>query len=182
MTSSDPDSTEPAQPPAPRPEESPDVEPSTDPFPAEPLSPDRQGGPRRIRAQGGQPKWGPATGRRKRAVARVWLTAGTGKVVINGRDAATYFPGESHQALLSHPFVVTDTVGYFDVVATAEGGGTRGQVDAVVLGIARALQEVDHDYRSSLKEQGLLRRDPRIKESKKYGLKKARKAPQYSKR
>ena len=121
------------------------------------------------------------TGRRKNAVARVRIKPGTGKVTINKRDGAEYF---GREALLSYalaPFKVTDTVNHFDVIATCNGGGISGQSGAVRLGIARALLEAG-DYRAELKKAGYLTRDSRMVERKKYGLKKARKRPQFSKR
>ena len=121
------------------------------------------------------------TGRRKNAIARVRLVPGTGKVTINKRDGAEYF---GRQALLDYalaPFKVTDTVNHFDVIALCDGGGIAGQSGAVRLGIARALLEAG-DYRADLKKAGYLTRDSRMVERKKYGLKKARKRPQFSKR
>ncbi len=121
------------------------------------------------------------TGRRKNAVARVRIVPGTGKVVINKRDGAEYF---GRKALLDYalaPFKVTDTVNHFDVIALCDGGGISGQSGAVRLGIARALLEAG-DYRADLKKAGYLTRDSRMVERKKYGLKKARKRPQFSKR
>jgi len=124
-----------------------------------------------------------ATGRRKEAIARVRLTPGTGQWSVNGRDLATYFPNKVHQQLVSEPFVLTDLVDRFDVVARVRGGGTTGQAGALRLGVARALNELDPELnRPQLKKAGVLTRDARIKERKKAGLKKARKAPQYSKR
>ena len=120
------------------------------------------------------------TGRRKAAVARVWLRPGSGKVTINGREVIDYFP--THRQLLTEPLRVTETTDVYDVFATIAGGGTTGQAGALRLGIARALAELDDEQRPSLKKAGFLTRDAREKESKKYGLKKARKAPQYSKR
>jgi len=122
------------------------------------------------------------TGRRKAAVARVWLRPGSGQIKINGREVTDYFPNPTHRQLLSEPLRVTETADVYDVFATIGGGGTTGQAGALRLGIARALAELDADQRPSLKKAGFLTRDPREKESKKYGLKKARKAPQYSKR
>jgi len=122
------------------------------------------------------------TGRRKAAVARVWLRPGSGQIKINGREVTDYFPNPTHRQLLSEPLRVTETADVYDVFATIGGGGTTGQAGALRLGIARALAELDVDQRPSLKKAGFLTRDPREKESKKYGLKKARKAPQYSKR
>jgi small subunit ribosomal protein S9 len=122
------------------------------------------------------------TGRRKAAVARVWLRPGSGKITINGREVTDYFPNPTHRQLLAEPLRVTETADVYDVFATIGGGGTTGQAGALRLGIARALAELDTDQRPSLKKAGFLTRDAREKESKKYGLKKARKAPQYSKR
>lgn len=122
------------------------------------------------------------TGRRKAAVARVWLRPGSGKITINGREVTDYFPNPTHRQLLSEPLRVTETADVYDVFATLSGGGTTGQAGALRLGIARALAELDTEQRPSLKKSGFLTRDAREKESKKYGLKKARKAPQYSKR
>jgi small subunit ribosomal protein S9 len=123
-----------------------------------------------------------ATGRRKRAVARVRLRPGNGKITINGRDLATYFPTDAQRSLALAPLVVAEATEHYDVDAGIEGGGVTGQAGALSLGLARALAELDPERRGQLKHEGLLRRDPRKKESKKYGLKKARKAPQYSKR
>jgi small subunit ribosomal protein S9 len=122
------------------------------------------------------------TGRRKAAVARVWLRPGSGKITINGREVTDYFPNPTHRQLLAEPLRVTETADVYDVFATIGGGGTTGQAGALRLGIARALAELDTDQRPLLKKAGFLTRDAREKESKKYGLKKARKAPQYSKR
>ena len=124
-----------------------------------------------------------ATGRRKEAIARVRIVPGTGQWTINGRTLDDYFPNKVHQQLVNEPFKVTELEGRFDVIARIHGGGPTGQAGALRLGIARALNDVDADeLRSSLKKAGFLTRDPRVKERKKYGLKKARKAPQYSKR
>ena len=124
-----------------------------------------------------------ATGRRKEAIARVRLVPGTGQWSINGRDLATYFPNKVHQQLVGEPFVLTDLVDRFDVIARLQGGGTTGQAGALRLGVSRALNALDAEAnRPPLKRAGLLTRDSRIKERKKAGLKKARKAPQYSKR
>jgi small subunit ribosomal protein S9 len=122
------------------------------------------------------------TGRRKRAVARVRIRPGEGKVTVNKRDVADYFPSKTHQMILSEPLRVTNTAEVYDVDATIDGGGTTGQAGALRMGIARALVELDPEQRTALKRAGFLTRDDREKESKKYGLKKARKAPQYSKR
>ncbi len=122
------------------------------------------------------------TGRRKTSVARVRLERGTGQFTLNGRPLQDYFPTETMQALVREPFEVTESAGQFDVVARIHGGGTTGQAGALRLGIARALEEEEPDWRAPLKSAGLLTRDARKTERKKYGLKKARKAPQYSKR
>jgi small subunit ribosomal protein S9 len=122
------------------------------------------------------------TGRRKEAVARVRLRDGEGKIVVNGRDIADYFPSDTHRMVLTEPLRITETEGRFDIDATMRGGGPSGQAGALRLGIARALVAVDEELRVTLKQAGFLTRDAREKESKKYGLKKARKAPQYSKR
>jgi len=123
------------------------------------------------------------TGRRKEAIARVRLTPGTGQWSINGRSLDDYFPNKLHQQEISEPFVTADVLGSYDVVALINGGGVSGQAGALRLGIARALNEADEEAsRPALKKAGMLTRDARIKERKKAGLKKARKAPQYSKR
>ncbi|MFT7475256.1 MAG: small subunit ribosomal protein S9 [Verrucomicrobiales bacterium] len=122
------------------------------------------------------------TGRRKRAVARVRLLPGDGVMTVNGRTLEDYFPSAVHRQQLSEPFRVTETEGAWDVSVTMHGGGPTGQAGAMRLGIARGLLEVDPEFRDVLKKAGFLTRDSRKKESKKYGLKKARKAPQYSKR
>lgn len=122
------------------------------------------------------------TGRRKSAVARVRMRAGDGKITCNGRELDKYFPSKTHQMLITEPFRVAGAEGAYDVDVTLSGGGATGQAGAVVLGIARALVEVDPENRARLKGGGFLTRDARKKERKKYGLKKARKAPQYSKR
>jgi small subunit ribosomal protein S9 len=123
-----------------------------------------------------------STGRRKAAVARVRFRDGSGKVTINGRDVAEYFPSETHRMVLTEPLRVTDTLETYDIEATMDGGGVSGQAGAMRLGIARGLIALDPELRPVLKKAGFLTRDAREKESKKYGLKKARKAPQYSKR
>jgi small subunit ribosomal protein S9 len=126
---------------------------------------------------------GAATGRRKEAVARVRLIPGTGVWKINGRTLENYFPNKVHQQLVNEPFRVTELEGRFDVIARLHGGGTSGQAGALRLAISRALNEIDTEgNRPALKKAGFLTRDPRAIERKKYGLKKARKAPQYSKR
>ena len=123
-----------------------------------------------------------ATGKRKTAVARVWLTPGTGKVAVNKREPGDYFGNIYFEPKLSRPFAVTETADRYDVVATVAGGGKSAQVDALVHGIARALQELDPEMRLPLKKAGLLTRDPRAKERKKYGLRSARARFQFSKR
>jgi small subunit ribosomal protein S9 len=126
---------------------------------------------------------GAATGRRKEAVARVRIVPGTGRWVINGRDLEGYFPNKVHQQIVSEPFKVLELDGAYDVLARVHGGGPSGQAGAMRLGVARALNGVDAEAnRPALKKAGFLTRDPRATERKKAGLKKARKAPQYSKR
>ena len=122
------------------------------------------------------------TGRRKTSVARVRVKPGTGVITVNGRDAATYFGRSVLMLDIQTPLKVTETLGRFDVIASIHGGGLSGQAGALRHGIARALLEAGDDYRAELKSAGLLRRDPRMVERKKYGLKKARKRPQFSKR
>ncbi len=122
------------------------------------------------------------TGRRKNSVARVYLLPGDGKITVNDRDINDYFDKETLKMIIRQPFEVTETEGRFDVRAKVIGGGTTGQAGAIRMGIARALLIADLEYRPSLKRNGFLTRDPRMKERKKYGLKKARKAPQFSKR
>jgi small subunit ribosomal protein S9 len=122
------------------------------------------------------------TGRRKRAVARVRVRPGEGKITINKRPVEDYFPSETHRMILTEPLRITNTVEVYDIDATLDGGGSSGQAGALRHGIARALIELDPEMRPDLKKAGFLTRDAREKESKKYGLKKARKAPQYSKR
>ena len=124
-----------------------------------------------------------ATGRRKQAVARVRIVPGTGNWTVNGRPLDQYFPNKLHQQVVNEPFVTTQMEGRFDVIARIHGGGITGQAGALRLGVARALNAVDLDAnRAVLKKAGLLTRDARVIERKKAGLKKARKAPQYSKR
>lgn len=126
---------------------------------------------------------GAATGRRKEAIARVRLVPGTGRWTINGRDLESYFPNRVHQQIVNEPFVTLGQSGRYDVIARISGGGISGQAGALRLGVARALNEIDSEgNRGDLKRSGFLTRDARAKERKKYGLKKARKAPQYSKR
>ena len=126
---------------------------------------------------------GAATGRRKQAIARVRLTPGTGQWIVNGRTLENYFPNKVHQQLVNDPFVTLEIDNRFDVIARIHGGGITGQAGALRLGVARCLNSIDIDAnRASLKKAGLLTRDARVIERKKAGLKKARKAPQYSKR
>jgi len=122
------------------------------------------------------------TGRRKEAVARVRIVPGTGEWKINGRSLDSYFPNKVHQQIVAEPFVTLGAEGNFDVIARIVGGGVSGQAGALRLGVARALILVDPESRPPLKKAGFLTRDARVTERKKYGLKKARKAPQYSKR
>ncbi len=122
------------------------------------------------------------TGRRKEAIARVRILPGTGQWSINGRPLDSYFPNKVHQQIVSEPFVLIGAEGQFDVIARIGGGGVTGQAGALRLGVARALILVDPESRPPLKKAGFLTRDARVTERKKYGLKKARKAPQYSKR
>jgi small subunit ribosomal protein S9 len=126
------------------------------------------------------------TGRRKQAIARVRFRTrdeeGNGTITVNGRDIADYFPSDTHRMILTEPLRLTETEERYNIDATMNGGGPTGQAGALRLGIARALVELDEEMRPALKAAGFLTRDAREKESKKYGLKKARKAPQYSKR
>ena len=123
-----------------------------------------------------------ATGRRKTSVARVRLLDGTGQFTLNGKSLDDYFPEPSHRLRIVEPLKLAELEGRYDVSATLEGGGTTGQSDALRLGIARALVEIDPDLRPALKKAGFLRRDDRKVERKKYGLRKARRAPQFTKR
>ncbi len=126
---------------------------------------------------------GAAVGRRKQAIARVRIVPGSGDFVVNGRSLAEYFPNKLHQQLINDPFKVLDLIGSYDVIARITGGGPSGQAGALRLGIARSLNLIDEENnRASLKKAGFLSRDARVKERKKAGLKKARKAPQFSKR
>ncbi|MDD6148579.1 MAG: 30S ribosomal protein S9 [Lachnospiraceae bacterium] len=122
------------------------------------------------------------TGRRKSSVARVYLVPGTGKITINKKDIDAYLPLETLKVVVRQPLEATETTDKFDVLVNVKGGGLTGQAGAIRHGISRALLEVDADYRPVLKKAGFLTRDPRMKERKKYGLKKARRAPQFSKR
>ncbi len=122
------------------------------------------------------------TGRRKESVARVQLKPGKGSIMVNEKPLESYFQRKTLEKMVRQPMVVTGTEGNFDAIVKVAGGGVSGQAGAVSLGIARALLQADADYRPALKKAGLLTRDPRMKERRKYGLKKARKAPQFSKR
>ncbi len=122
------------------------------------------------------------TGRRKSSVARVRLVPGSGVITINGRDIDEYFGLETLKLIVRQPFGVTKTEGTFDIICTVTGGGVSGQAGAIRHGVARALLQADPAYRTLLKKAGFLTRDPRMKERKKYGLKAARRAPQFSKR
>jgi small subunit ribosomal protein S9 len=123
-----------------------------------------------------------ATGRRKESVARVRIVPGSGRFALNGRSLEDYFPRPALQMVVTEPLRLTNTIDRYDVIASIIGGGISGQAGAVRHGISRALVEADPTLRSDLKKKGLLTRDARVKERRKYGLKKARKAPQYSKR
>ncbi len=122
------------------------------------------------------------TGRRKSSVARVYLVPGTGKITITKKDIEEYFGLETLKLIVRQPLETTGTNGKFDVIVNVQGGGTTGQAGAIRHGISRALLEADDDFRTPLKRAGFLTRDPRMKERKKYGLKAARRAPQFSKR
>ena len=122
------------------------------------------------------------TGRRKSSVARVYLVPGTGKITINKRDIDEYFGLETLKVVVRQPLVATETADKFDVLVNVHGGGFTGQAGAIRHGVARALLQAGDDYRTALKAAGFLTRDSRVKERKKYGLKKARRAPQFSKR
>ena len=122
------------------------------------------------------------TGRRKNAIARVRVMEGSGKITINGKDIDEFFGLETLKVIVRQPLTVTNTTSKYDVIANVKGGGFTGQAGAIRHGLARALNEANAEYRPALKQNGFLTRDPRMKERKKYGLKKARKAPQFSKR
>jgi small subunit ribosomal protein S9 len=122
------------------------------------------------------------TGRRKKSVARVRLVPGDGKIKVNDRDLDDFFGLETLKVIVKQPLVITDTANKFDVICKVVGGGFTGQAGAIRHGISRALLKADEEYRPKLKKEGYLTRDPRMKERKKYGLKKARRAPQFSKR
>ena len=123
-----------------------------------------------------------ATGRRKRSIAQVTMSYGKGSITVNGEDVNSYMPYETLVMDLKQPLVLTENDGKFDIVVKVNGGGFNGQTGAIRLGIARCLLQIDPNNRAILKESGMITRDPRIKERKKYGLKKARRAPQFSKR
>jgi small subunit ribosomal protein S9 len=136
-----------------------------------------------VRSRGDLSQPGAGTGRRKEAVARVRLVPGSGKITVNGRTFEDYFPNKLHQQLITDPFKVLELQGAYDVIARIDGGGSAGQAGALRLGISRALNEIDKDNnRPTLKKAGFLSRDARVIERKKAGLKKARKASQFSKR
>ena len=122
------------------------------------------------------------TGRRKTSIARVRIVPGSGVITINGRDIDDYFGLDTLKLIVNQPFGVTGTAGTFDIIATVKGGGIAGQAGAIRHGLARALLQADPNYRAALKAAGFLTRDPRMKERKKYGLKAARRASQFSKR
>ena len=122
------------------------------------------------------------TGRRKSSIARVYLVPGTGKITINKRDIDNYFGHETLKLIVRQPLTLTETLDKFDVLVNVRGGGFTGQAGAIRHGISRALLQADNDYRPALKKAGFLTRDPRMKERKKYGLKAARRAPQFSKK
>ena len=122
------------------------------------------------------------TGRRKSSIARVYLVPGTGKITVNKRDIDDYFGLETLKVVVRQPLVATDNLNKFDVLVNVHGGGFTGQAGAIRHGISRALLHADAEYRPTLKKAGFLTRDPRMKERKKYGLKSARRAPQFSKR
>lgn len=124
--------------------------------------------------------WG--TGRRKSAVAQVRLLPGDGAIIVNGKPYEELFPAIAHQQTILKPFIAVESTGRYNVIAKVAGGGVTGQSDAIALGISRALVKANENLRSALRQNGLLTRDPRVKERKKAGLKRARKAPQYTKR
>ena len=122
------------------------------------------------------------TGRRKSSIARVRLVEGTGKITVNGKTLDEFFGAETLKVIVKQPLTVTNTLDKYDVISSVNGGGFSGQAGAIRLGVARALNEANAEFRPTLKANGFLTRDSRAKERKKYGLKKARKAPQFSKR
>ncbi len=156
------------------------TEPDSTQHPADTAVPAAAAGPSRQPAPHGTPK--PIVGRRKEAVVRVRLMPGTGNFSLNGRSLEAYFPNKVHQQIVKEPLVTVDKVEAYDCFANLRGGGVSGQAGALRLAIARALVSLEADDRPALKKAGFLTRDPRVAERKKYGLKKARKAPQYSKR
>ncbi|WP_447004484.1 30S ribosomal protein S9 [Saccharothrix isguenensis] len=162
-------------------EAEPEVE-ATDAPEAEATDAEAEPGPVRHTLNAGAHHLAQTVGRRKQAIVRVRLLPGSGKFTLNGKSMDDYFPNKVHQQLIREPLVTTEKPETFDVIATLRGGGTTGQAGALRLAIARALIAVDSEDRPVLKKAGFLTRDPRVKERKKYGLKKARKAPQYSKR
>jgi len=123
-----------------------------------------------------------ATGKRKESIAKVWLKPGAGKITVNEKDYKEYFSRATLVSMINEPLNITGTVNSYDITATIVGGGISGQAGALRHGISKALLEVNPEYRTLLKKEGFLTRDPRVKERKKYGLKKARKRPQFSKR
>jgi small subunit ribosomal protein S9 len=146
-------------------------------------TPAAKAGDKPAKARGPLTQPGAGLGRRKQAIARVRMMPGTGVIKVNGRELAEYFPNKLHQQLITDPFTVLELKNQYDVIARITGGGIAGQAGALRLGIARALNEVDRDNnRPALKKAGFLKRDPRVIERKKAGLKKARKASQFSKR
>lgn len=122
------------------------------------------------------------TGRRKNAVARVWVMGGTGKIIVNKKDVEDYFPRETHKKAIMQPFILTKTVGQYDIICTVKGGGCSGQAGAVLHGAARALDKIAPEFHQTLSNSKLLTRDSRVVERKKYGRHKARKSTQFSKR
>ncbi len=122
------------------------------------------------------------TGRRKNAIARVWVMSGSGKVVVNKKDIIEYFPRETHRKSIMQPFAVTKTTGQYDIICTVKGGGCSGQAGAILHGAARALDKIVPELHQALSKSGLLTRDSRVVERKKYGKHKARKSTQFSKR
>jgi small subunit ribosomal protein S9 len=146
-------------------------------------TPEAKTGDKAAKARGPLTQPGAGLGRRKQAIARVRMVPGTGAIKVNGRELADYFPNKLHQQLITDPFTVLELKNQYDVIARISGGGIAGQAGALRLGIARALNEIDRDNnRPALKKAGFLKRDPRVIERKKAGLKKARKASQFSKR
>jgi len=155
---------------------------STGPAPAAPASTGPATRSRSAKSAKGGGHLAQTVGRRKEAIVRVRIVAGTGTFTLNGRPLDSYFPNKVHQQLVREPLVITERAEAYDIVANLRGGGITGQAGALRLAVARAIAEVNPDDRPTLKKAGFLTRDARVTESKKYGLKKARKAPQYSKR